>query len=155
MATRVKPAPTDKMLYDGDFYVWTERQAALLRARRFEALDLDHLILEVEGLGDAKRSAVLNNARTVIEHLLKLQHSPAADPRTGWRATVLEHRSRLEVDLTPRLRQVLAEELPRMYRLAYRSAVVSMHDHGEAAAADTLPETCPYTLDQITGDWLP
>jgi hypothetical protein len=31
-----------------------------------------------------------------------------------------------------------------------------LRQHGErAAAADALPATCPYTLDQITGDWLP
>jgi hypothetical protein len=30
-----------------------------------------------------------------------------------------------------------------------------MRDHGEDAAADALPKTCPYTADQITGDWLP
>jgi hypothetical protein len=30
-----------------------------------------------------------------------------------------------------------------------------MRDHGEHAAADALPEACPYMLDQITGDWLP
>jgi hypothetical protein len=30
-----------------------------------------------------------------------------------------------------------------------------MRDHGEHAAADGLPGTCPYTADQITGDWLP
>jgi hypothetical protein len=154
MATRVKPAPADKLLYEDDFYVWTERQASLLRAGRFEALDLDHLVEEVEGLGDAKRSAVLNNARTVIEHLLKLQHSPAIDPRKG-RAIVFEYRSRLEIELTPRLRQVLAEEWPRMHHLARRSAAASMRDHGEDTAADALPETCPYNLDQIAGDWLP
>jgi hypothetical protein len=27
--------------------------------------------------------------------------------------------------------------------------------HGEDAAADALPATCPYTLGQITGDWWP
>jgi len=42
-----------------------------------------------------------------------------------------------------------------MYRLARRSAVASMRDHGEETAADALPETCPYTLDQFTGDWSP
>jgi hypothetical protein len=30
-----------------------------------------------------------------------------------------------------------------------------LRDHGEQDAADALPTTCPYTLDQITGDWLP
>jgi hypothetical protein len=153
MATRIKPAPTE--LYKEDFYVWTQRQAELLRARRFEDLDLEHLIEEVEELGDTKLSAVLHNARVVMEHLLKLQHSPATDPRNGWRATVLEHRSRLEVELTPRLAQIMAAELPRMYRLARRSASVSMRDQDEHAAVGALPETCPYTPDEITGDWLP
>ena len=120
MATRTKP-PATKDLHEEDLYVWAEQQAALLRARRFEDLDLDKLIEEVEDLAGAKWSAVQNNARVVIEHLLKLDHSPATDPRNGWRATVREHRSRLEVELTPRLRQMLADELPRLYGIARKN----------------------------------
>ena len=154
MATRTKP-PVPKSLYDEDFYVWAERQADLLRARRFDELDLENLIEEVADLAGAKRSAVLNDARVVMEHLLKLQHGPATDPRNGWRATVREHWSRLELDLTPRLRRILAEELPRIYDMARGNTAASMRDHGEHAAADALPATCPYTPDDATGDWLP
>jgi Domain of unknown function DUF29 len=153
MATRIKPPP--KKLYDEDFYVWAERQTELLRAGRFDDLDLENLILEVEGLADVKRSAVLNNARVVIEHLLKLQHSPAQDPRGGWEDSVFEHRSRLEIDLTPRLRQILADDMAKVYGLARRNTEAALRRHGEQAAAQALPATCPYTLDQITGDWLP
>jgi hypothetical protein len=153
MATRIKPE--SKTLYDEDFYVWTEVQAGHLRARRFEALDLDNLIEEVEGLGDAKKSAVLSNASVVVEHLLKLQHSPARDPRAGWTDSVLEHRRRLEFDLTPRLRQILEDELSRVYEIARRIADRRLRTHGEPAAADALPATCPYSLDQIIGDWWP
>jgi sulfite reductase beta subunit-like hemoprotein len=153
MGTQIKPAP--KELYEEDFYVWTQRQAELLRAHRFADLDLEHLIEEVAELGDTKLSAVLNNARVVMEHLLKLQHSAATDPRNGWRAAVREHRSPLEIELTPRLRQILDEELPRVFRIARKGASESMRDHGEHAAADALPENCPYAADQITGDWLP
>ena len=49
MATQGRTRSQD--LYEEDFYVWTEAQAALLRERRFEALDLANLIEEVEGLG--------------------------------------------------------------------------------------------------------
>ncbi len=42
MATRVRPK--DELLHEQDFYVWTEVQADLLRARRFDALDLENLI---------------------------------------------------------------------------------------------------------------
>jgi hypothetical protein len=144
-----------KNLYDEDFYAWTEAQAALLRERRFEALDLANLIEEVEGLGDAKKSAVLNNASVVIEHLLKLQHSPARDPRRGWSESIIRHRTRLEIELTPRLRQILEEELPRVYALTRRSTERKLRLYGEDVAAGALPETCPYTVEQVTSDWWP
>jgi Domain of unknown function DUF29 len=153
MATRIKPET--KPVYDQDFYVWTEVQAELLRQRRFEELDLDNLIEEVEGLGDTKKSAVLNDARVIIEHLLKLQHSPAQDPRRGWAESILEHRTRLELELTPRLRQILDEELPRVYALTRRTTERKLRLYGEDAAAGALPAACPYSVDQITGDWWP
>ena len=153
MAIQIKPEA--KSVYDQDFYVWTEVQAELLRRRRFEELDLDNLIEEVEGLGDTKKSAVLNNARVIIEHLLKLQPSPAQAPRRGWAESILEHRTRLEIELTPRLRQILGEELPRVYALTRRTTESKLRLHGEDAAAGALPATCPYGVDQITGDWWP
>jgi hypothetical protein len=42
-----------------------------------------------------------------------------------------------------------------VYRLARRNAEAALRRHAEGAAADALPKTCPYALDQITGDWLP
>jgi hypothetical protein len=153
MATQVRAKTKD--LYEEDFYVWTEAQAALLRARRFEALDLANLVEEVEGLGDAKKSAVLNNASVIVEHLLKLQHSPAQEPRNDWRASVREHRRRLRRDLTPRLRQILTADLPALYAEIRDDTAALLRDHGEDSAADALPTTCPYAVEQITGDWWP
>ena len=153
MATRIKPEA--KSIYDQDFYVWTEVQAELLRQRRFEALDLENLIEEVEGLGDTKKSAVIGNASVIMEHLLKLQHSPAQDPRRGWAESILEHRTRLEFDLTPRLRQILEEELPRVYAIVRRTTARKLELYGEDVAAAALPAVCPYNADQIIGDWWP
>jgi hypothetical protein len=153
MATKLKAKPAE--LYEADFYVWALAQADLLRARRFEALDLENLIEEVEGLADTRLAAVLSNAAEVIEHLLKLQHSPATDPRNSWRASVREHRRRLWIESTPRLTQILADRLPELYARARDDAAAGMRDHGEHAAADALPAACPYSLDQITGDWWP
>jgi hypothetical protein len=153
MATDIKQKA--ESIYDQDFYVWTEQQAELLRKRRFEELDLGNLIEEVEGLGDAKKSAVLSNATVVIEHLLKLQLSQAQDPRRSWADSILEHRKRLELELTPRLRQILAAELPRVYALTRSLTERRLRLYGEDAAADALPAACPYTVDQIAGDWWP
>ena len=123
MATQVRSKA--RRLYDKDFYIWTEAQAELLRKRQFEALDLDNLIEEVEALGRAEKSSVLNNASVIMEHLLKLQYSPTQDPRNTWRASVREHRRRLRRDLTPRLRQILGAELPAL--VAAEAADLGVH----------------------------
>ena len=44
---------------------------------------LRHLIEEVDELGAALKRSVRNRTRTSVERLLKLQHSPAQDPRTA------------------------------------------------------------------------
>jgi hypothetical protein len=61
----------------------------------------------------------------------------------------------VQTDLTPRIERILGDELPRFYIMARDDAAAGMRDHGEHAAADALPATCPYSLDQITGDWWP
>lgn len=153
MATQIKPVAKD--LYKEDFYVWSQRQAELLRARRFDELDLAHLIEEVEDLGGSQKRSVRSHARRIMEHLLKLEHSPAKDPRLGWRETIRTQRSELLNDLTPTLHRELGDELPELYGRARQDAEASLRDHGEDAAADALPATCPFAVDQITGDWLP
>ena len=103
MAKQLVREPDDETatFYEADPYAWALVQADLLRAGRFGDLDLANLIDEVADLARSQRNAVFNNARIVIEHLLKLEHSPAADPRNGWRTSVREHRRRLELDTTP------------------------------------------------------
>ena len=153
MATQIKP-PAGR-LYEEDFYAWSKTQVDLLRAGRYADLDLDHLIEEVDDLGELLYRSARSRIRTIIEHLLKLQHSLTRDPRAGWVETVMTQRSDLEDELTASLRPRIERALPRTYDQARRNTAAALREHGEAAAADALPATCPYTLDQITGDWLP
>ena len=153
MATRLQPPPEAQ--YATDPYAWALEQAAHLRARRVGKLDLENLAEEVEDLAGTQRRAVRSRARSIMQHLLKLQHSPAAAPRPGWRQTVRLQRAELADDLTPTLRRRLAEELAEVYGGARKLAAGELGDHGEDAAAQALPAECPYSLDQVTGDWLP
>jgi Domain of unknown function DUF29 len=153
MATRIKSPP--KPLYEEDFYAWSKAQAGLLRAGRYAELDLEHLIEEVDDLGDALKRSVRNRLRTIMEHLLKLQHSPAQDPRSAWRATVRTQRIRLRDGLKASIRREVESELAELYADARALAEGALRDHGELAAADGLPAACPYSLDQISSDWLP
>jgi hypothetical protein len=44
-------------LYDTDFLLWIDATAALLKNRRFDNLDLDNLIEEIESLGRSDKRA--------------------------------------------------------------------------------------------------
>ena len=153
MATRITQPAED--LYERDFYAWSRRQAELLRAGRFSDLDLGRLAEEVEDSGETVYRSVRSRVRTIVEHLLKLEHSPASEPKRGWRETVRTQRADLDEDLTAALRPRIEAGLPGFYGKARRDAAAALRDYGEPAAADALPGSCPYTLDQIISEWLP
>lgn len=146
-------------LYDRDFVGWTQQQAELLRheatLRPGSDLDLANLAEEIESLGKRDRRALTNNIARIAEHLLKLQYSPAKDPRPGWENSVDVHRSKARKVLadSPGLRADLLDSLAESYGDARRRAARALR--GEADPK-VLPDGCPYTLDQILDhDWWP
>jgi Domain of unknown function DUF29 len=153
MAVRAKARSSE--LYEQDLYAWSEHQADLLHRRRFAELDLEHVVEEIEDVGGSLYREVRSRIRTIMEHLLKLEHSAAPEPRAGWERTIRRERADLAEDLTPSLRPRIERNLARFYEAARIEAAAALRAHGEHAGADTLPTTCPYTIDQITGDWLP
>jgi hypothetical protein len=157
MASKLETKPARaKDLYGEDFAAWSSQQASLLRAKRFAELDLARLAEEVEDLGHSDRDAVRSQVRRIAEQLLKLQHSPAAEPRDGWKDTLTDARSILEDKLSASLRSDLETMLPRLYAQILPKARRALRRFGEPEAARTLPPTCPYTLDEICRpEWLP
>jgi hypothetical protein len=142
-------------LYEADFHVWALQQAEKLRAHRLDELDVANLAEEIEGLAIAVRSAVRSRTRTIIEHLLELEHSPAAEPRHGWRRTLRIQRKELADDLSASLRAQLSDDLEQLYADGRENAADDLRARGEHGAAAALPATCPYAFEQILSDWQP
>jgi hypothetical protein len=141
-------------LYEEDFVLWAERQAALLRARRFDELDLDNLIEEVEDLSRRERKSIESYVETILEDFLKLAFSPAERPRRGWLVMVDKQRVKLARELTATLREHLEAELPALYAGLRRPVARQLEK--DRVPADALPAACPYILDQILDpDWYP
>ena len=144
--------------YDDDFYAWTQEQARLLREAARERintpLDFENLAEEVESMGRSETRAVESSLVRILGHLLKLEFSPAADPRNGWKASVVEHRDRLTRDLaaSPSLRGKI--DAPDVYRLARKVAALGLERDG--IRPSDLPADCPYALNAILDEeWWP
>lgn len=153
MMAKVVERP-DSQLYDTDFSLWIERQIALLRGGRFDEIDIDHLIEEMEGLSRKEKQEVESRALLILVHLLKLSFSSASEPRRGWRRTVMVQRRSLDRMLTTTLRQHLSAQVYTLYQDARRLTAVELET--DAVEPDVLPEACPYTLDEVLdAEWLP
>jgi hypothetical protein len=155
-------------LYDEDFVRWTEEQAAALRRARSLpargigrsnlALDWENLAEEIESLGKSDRRELRSQITRVLRHLLKLEFSPAAGARAGWRATINEARTEIEglLEDSPSLRRETQALIKKQIRAAGRLAADDLRQHGEPAEAirEQL-EKGEYTAEQVLGDWFP
>jgi hypothetical protein len=137
-------------LYDEDFYAWTQQQAEALRTqfKGDNRLDVEHLAEEIEDLGKSELHAIESYVENVIEHLLKLDYSGWVEARNPWRAEVDAFRTSIERKITPRIRQQVETEVPKLYERARRAAPRSLHQR-ELDFVRRLPKTCPYPWDAI------
>jgi hypothetical protein len=147
--------------YDLDIYVWRQRQGALLRrlaaGERVNDADLDwpNIAEEIETVGRSERTVVASHIANIIEHLIKLQVSPAIEPRAGWHGTIGRTRVRVErlLDDSPSLHRevsaIIARELPRSRRLA----AIALAQHSETPRVDL--KMLAYSEDQVLGEWFP
>ena len=159
-------------LYERDFYEWSGAQARAIRAAQaalsdscvndvrasLSELDWENLAEEIETLGRSDRQGLESRIATTIEHLLKLEFSPAADPRAGWEETV--GRSRAEIAMllrtSPSLQRLLPEIIDDRTESVRRIARRSLAQYGELAQAVSVGiAERRYTEDQILGDWWP
>lgn len=152
--TPTRPASSLAGDYDLDFCSWTADQAALLRAGRLSEADLKHIAEEIEDLGKSERRTLASHVGTVIEHLMKLQASPAAAPRDSWADTIDRVRDDIErvLEASPSLRRELAAIIVRETDRARRRAARELGRRGEdTAGLDALA----FDLDRVLGPWFP
>jgi hypothetical protein len=147
-------------LYDRDFFLWTQEQAAALRAARKSnlPLDWDNLAEEIASLGTSQRTELNSQVRRILRHLFKLEASPAADPRAGWRTTVRDARIEIEdlLEGSPSLRREIDAVVKRQNISAAKLAAYDLEDHGEPAEAVWARlEKGGFTAEQVLGDWFP
>lgn len=147
-----------KAKYDDDFFLWSQEQAAALReaakARPNLPIDFEHVAEEIEDLGRSNKTAIRSLCAKVIEHRLKLDVSPAIDPRRRWEDEIGTFRMRIIaiVEDSPSLRPLLPELAERAWKLGRSRAIVAL---GKDGIFDReIPKDCPYSAREILGEVL-
>lgn len=136
-------ATNTSKLYETDFNLWLESTAKLLQERKFDQLDLDNLVEEIEALARRDRRELENRLEVLLAHLLKWQYQP--QKRTNsWRLTLLEQRRRIGRLLkdSPSFKPHLQECLGECYGHAREAAEL------ETQLIAIFPVECLYSLEQ-------
>ena len=137
-------------LYVDDFYAWTQHQATLLRAEKWQELDSVNVAEEIESLGRSDRRQLKHRLEVLLMHILKWQYQPERrEQGRSWRSTIREQRNRIHdlLEDSPSLHPSVHTLLPEVYMQARLRAL----DETKLAAS-IIPAVCPYTAAQVLDD---
>ncbi|MFQ4135459.1 DUF29 domain-containing protein [Nodosilinea sp. PGN35] len=136
---------TPASLYAADYLRWLDATADALKRQDYGAIDWENVIEEIEDMGRRERQSLKSNLVILLLHLLKWQFQPERQSHS-WKASIVEHRQRLEdsLEASPSLKPYLETLLPKAYGNAVERAAA---ETGLAEAA--FPQSCPYTISQI------
>ena len=144
--------PDLKTLYEIDDSLWLEETIELLKAKNFEALDLDNLIEELEDLGNEKKFRVASFLQQIIRHALLLQFwiSEREYNQAHWQAEIISFQYQLKRYLTTNLRQYLEQEFEQIYFESLQ------YVRKKTDNQVNFPDICPYSLEELLDpNWLP
>lgn len=131
--------------YEEDFALWSAEQAALIRAGKFDRVDLENIAEEIESLGRSDKHQITSRIEVLLIHLLKWERQPEHRSRS-WGATIRDQRHAILdlIEESPSLRPYPATVLDKRYERAREKAsdeaTIYLH---------LFPETCPYSIEQI------
>ena len=138
--------------YRQDVVAWAKEQAELIRAGRFDLLDLEHIADEIDDVGKSEQRELASRMSVLMAHLLKWQCQPERRS-TSWTLTIREQRKGLRRRLknTPSLKNELSN--PDWLEDVWGD-VLTMTT--KETGVGELPETCPWSIDDVLStDWLP
>jgi hypothetical protein len=139
---------TRRIRFEEDLYAWGQEQAGLLRARRADCLDWDHLAEEIEWMVGRDRRELKNRLRIILLHLLKWQGQPA---RRGasWRKSLRTQRRHIKdlLQESPSLRRLVPELIHEAYPDAIKDAVDET-----GLPRERFPADCPYAPDDVLAE---
>ncbi len=141
-----------KSLYEEDFYLWLLKTAGQLKERRFQDVDWDNLIEEIECMGRSERRALKSFLIRLLEHILKLAywHQERERNQNHWKEEIRNFRQEI---------QFLIEDSPSLNPYTDELFVSIYDDIAKDMKSNlglNIPADCPFTLAQLLDSrWFP
>jgi hypothetical protein len=138
--------------YEEDFVAWLEDQARHARRGEIDALDLENIAEELEGMARTDRREIRNRLAVLLAHLLKclvLSHQRSS----SWLGTIAEQRLEIAelIEDSPSLRSYPAAILDRYYPITRSNAARQMR-----LSESSIPERCAFRIEEVLDPaWLP
>ena len=138
-------------LYEQDFSLWLQSQISLLKEAKFNELDSEHLIDELESMGKRDKRELVSRFIILIAHLLTWQYQTHKQSN-NWRSSIIEQRKKIEYLLKnePSLKSYINEAI----NSAYIDAVDLAAEETELPLS-VFPSICPYNEQQLLGKFYP
>ena len=130
-------------LYEQDFYSWIQHHVALLKDSRFNEIDVDNLIEELEGMAKKDERELISRLIILIAHLLKWQYQADRQSNSGL-SSIIEQRAQVLFLLedVPGLRNKMSDAMLRAYPKALEVAV-------KETGLSGFPTACLYSEKQL------
>ncbi|PZN70566.1 MAG: DUF29 domain-containing protein [Candidatus Methylumidiphilus alinenensis] len=133
--------------YDIDIAAWAQEQSRLLRAGRFDILDIEHIAEEIEDVSKSEQRELASRMAVLLAHLLKWQFQPERRGNS-WRRTIIAQRKEIAYHLeeAPSLKAKLTDA--RWFDMVWSKALAQA---ASETGLDVFPEVCPWVTDEILG----
>lgn len=150
-----------KKLYEKDFYLWIQENLHLLREKRYDQIDWEHLIEEIEDIGISLIRSLRSYLSVVLEHLYKLDYLLVfSEGGWGWEDSIINAHKQI-ADLiydNPSLLRKIEELLPQAWSRARTDIEVfinRLERRGEITSKEkerllmAIPEEIPYSFKDL------
>lgn len=143
-------------LYDKDFYAWIYHNIELVKAKKWDDIDTDILIDELESMAKRDRHELVSHLMILIAHLLKWQFQFKQLSKKwqefdgkSWQRSITEQRIQIQEQLkmSPSLKSYFNEAIDKAYPNALKMAIKETK-----LSQTTFPDTCPYSIEQLLDD---
>ncbi|MEK7990616.1 MAG: DUF29 domain-containing protein [Thiotrichaceae bacterium] len=145
-----------QLLYEKDFYAWIYHNIELVRSKKWDEIDPELLIEELESMAKRDKHELVSHLAILIAHLLKwqFQYKQLSEmwqefKGDSWERSISEQRQQIarQLKMSPSLKSYFAKAVEEAFSDAVYLAVKETH-----LSFETFPTTCPYSIEQLSDD---